>query len=779
MKRTKHFAAAVSAVLILAVLLSVAAAAGFDDYPDGKGHWAEASLRRAVEEGLLNGIDGYLAPNSTATLPQLLTIISRCLKPAKSVEAGDIGLEGEYWYNDSVLSAATLGLDFDVEKLNRGELTRGRAFLVLADAFRLIPAQPDYTVLQSFSDTEELVGRERDAVAALAAQGIVKGNSDGTIRPNRVLTRAELFTILFRIIDRTAVSAPEGINEGSVLITEDGDLSGRTFTGCVWLGASAKDIDLSGVKAGSVVILSQVSDIKTDRETDIGRLVIAGGASGRLTISSGKVDTLAVAPGAPGQISASCSVGNVEVTAKNVFLTISKSFGTLTVAGEKCRVTAFGSVDTVAVAGRDNTLSLGGRVKELTVGGTDNYVSGAGRAEKTVITARSAQCYISSSSTSREYGTFADMDIDLDVPKFLPVGEELTASLTLKNPVREELTVHWLLDGKTFKTETVTVDTQPVTLEISRPIDYSGVTSLTKAVSVTLESVSGGETITAGKAVVLDNIGAALSQVVIKDFTSQWDETSGKVKVRATLSNPTTLSCSAAVYIDGRQSVSKPVTVGPEPQAIELAGPPVVFPSSGESHVELRLIFTCAGRTSTAVSQGQKLKVGYSAQQALATVTNVYAGDYTLEWALNNDYDQAMKVAWVNAKGFSSQTRYLIWVNRTYQRVNIFEGSAGNWTLIHEFLCGTGKPGSPTPVGEYTVWGYDKGWYHSYWCEPVVRFKTGSGYAFHSRLWNPGHQTLQDARIGFPISAGCVRMYDEDVQWMYDNIPLATKVVVY
>jgi len=62
----------------------------------------------------------------------------------------------------------------------------------------------------------------------------------------------------------------------------------------------------------------------------------------------------------------------------------------------------------------------------------------------------------------------------------------------------------------------------------------------------------------------------------------------------------------------------------------------------------------------------------------------------------------------------------------------------------------------------------------------VVNFKTGSGYAFHSRLYNPGwSETFTDARIGFPVSHGCLRMYSEDVQWMYDNIPIGTTVVVF
>ena len=28
-----------------------------------------------------------------------------------------------------------------------------------------------------------------------------------------------------------------------------------------------------------------------------------------------------------------------------------------------------------------------------------------------------------------------------------------------------------------------------------------------------------------------------------------------------------------------------------------------------------------------------------------------------------------------------------------------------------------------------------------------------------------------DARIGFPVSHGCLRMYNDDIWWMYNNIP--------
>jgi len=170
-----------------------------------------------------------------------------------------------------------------------------------------------------------------------------------------------------------------------------------------------------------------------------------------------------------------------------------------------------------------------------------------------------------------------------------------------------------------------------------------------------------------------------------------------------------------------------------------------------------------------------------TADQVLGMVTTGYKGDYTLKWAQNNDYTDDVKTIWINAKGYGSETQYLCWVSIAMQRVNVFQGSAGHWTLIHTFLCATGAASTPTPVGVYTVFGRSAvGWWTStYSCFPVVNFKLGSGYAFHSRLYDSKGKYLIDASIGFPVSHGCVRMYDADIQWIYDNIPNNTTVVVY
>ncbi len=168
--------------------------------------------------------------------------------------------------------------------------------------------------------------------------------------------------------------------------------------------------------------------------------------------------------------------------------------------------------------------------------------------------------------------------------------------------------------------------------------------------------------------------------------------------------------------------------------------------------------------------------------QVLAKVSNVYKGNYTLSY--NPDYTKAEKEVFVNdAKKYSSTTKYLVWVNIGTQKVNVFTGSKGKWTLDRTFRCGTGRQGYDTRQGVTVVTGKQDRWNKAghYYCAPVVRFFPGTGYAFHSRLYYPipNNKTLKDSRIGFPISDGCVRMYDADIQWLHKNIPLGTTVVIY
>jgi lipoprotein-anchoring transpeptidase ErfK/SrfK len=168
------------------------------------------------------------------------------------------------------------------------------------------------------------------------------------------------------------------------------------------------------------------------------------------------------------------------------------------------------------------------------------------------------------------------------------------------------------------------------------------------------------------------------------------------------------------------------------------------------------------------------------ANRVKALVKSGYRGNYTLKWAKEHDYRESDKVKWVNIKGYSSRTNYLVWVSTAYQRLNVFTGSAGNWNISKTFIIGTGVSGRDTPAGVWKLLGKSqRGWTTSlYTVKPVVNFINGK-YGFHSRLYSPDFSKIYDGRIGFPCSHGCIRMYTDDIRWFYENVPVGTTVVVY
>lgn len=167
--------------------------------------------------------------------------------------------------------------------------------------------------------------------------------------------------------------------------------------------------------------------------------------------------------------------------------------------------------------------------------------------------------------------------------------------------------------------------------------------------------------------------------------------------------------------------------------------------------------------------------------RVLNLVSSTYRGNYTTSYAVNNDYKSYEKETWINAKGYSSNSNYLIWVNRAYQHANVFTGSKGNWKLVKSFVVGTGASGTETPVGVTKItYKLKAGWTTStYTVRPVVGFYPNTGYAFHSRLCTPNTDKEYDFSSGYPVSHGCVRMQKSDINWIYDNVPIGSTVVIF
>ena len=148
-------------------------------------------------------------------------------------------------------------------------------------------------------------------------------------------------------------------------------------------------------------------------------------------------------------------------------------------------------------------------------------------------------------------------------------------------------------------------------------------------------------------------------------------------------------------------------------------------------------------------------------------------------YTVYEDFSDEDKEIFVNGKEYDSQSEYLIWINLERQKVNVFQGSKGQWDLIRVSTCSTGKNTTPTPTGVMTYCAYSDGWFNpTYYVKPVLYMNLERAIAMHSILFNPSG-TVQDGTQGTPVSHGCVRMPPAEVSWIAAHVPIGTTVVVF
>ncbi len=149
----------------------------------------------------------------------------------------------------------------------------------------------------------------------------------------------------------------------------------------------------------------------------------------------------------------------------------------------------------------------------------------------------------------------------------------------------------------------------------------------------------------------------------------------------------------------------------------------------------------------------------------------------TKNYTKADDLTNAEKDMFVRSMEYTSKTDYLIWVNLERQTVNLFQKKNGLWCIERVYPCASGMNQTPTINGVFSYYAYENSWkYDGYYVGPVMIFS--GNYALHSVLMRYDGR-VYDGTIGRPASHGCVRMRQEDVRWLADNIPFGTTVVIY
>ena len=144
------------------------------------------------------------------------------------------------------------------------------------------------------------------------------------------------------------------------------------------------------------------------------------------------------------------------------------------------------------------------------------------------------------------------------------------------------------------------------------------------------------------------------------------------------------------------------------------------------------------------------------------------------------DYPRSVKEAWVNKKVFRSKTPWLVWISLDKQRVNVFTGpkKGGEWTLIKTFPCSTGKAETPTTPHQNPQCDISfKALKYKYFKNNgfLYYFTEVSGSGMHK--WIGGNRGRLLGK--HTASNGCIRMKEKHAKWVFDNVPILTRAVVW
>ena len=165
---------------------------------------------------------------------------------------------------------------------------------------------------------------------------------------------------------------------------------------------------------------------------------------------------------------------------------------------------------------------------------------------------------------------------------------------------------------------------------------------------------------------------------------------------------------------------------------------------------------------------------GYLKNEHEISIKRSYLKYTGLDASAKKDYSKSVKEQFVNVKGYTSNTSWLIWVSESTIKVNVYKGSKGKWKLVKEFPCCIGAWKTRTASGvrsilkKGTKWDYGGPWI--YFSSGEGDVNNPEGCAFHHKPTS----TMSKA-----ASHGCIRMEMSDLMYIYKNCPVGTRVVVY
>lgn len=189
-------------------------------YTDTKEHWAEKEITKLSLNGIISGYsDNSFKPDKNMTRAELVTVINRLLGNSVQNTKYVPDINARDWYYSEIRK----GIQSGIIKGNTEGYVRPNDLVTREEAIvmiqrALVPSNNSY-VAREFKDSNQISSWSKVSIDTFLKEGYINGYSDDTIRPKNNITRAEVVKLIDNIIDVYATFGEfAGEVHGNVLV---------------------------------------------------------------------------------------------------------------------------------------------------------------------------------------------------------------------------------------------------------------------------------------------------------------------------------------------------------------------------------------------------------------------------------------------------------------------------------------------------------------------------------------------------------------------------------
>ena len=281
----KLVAWAVALCMILGVLSPTLMYAQVSVGTDIDGHWAEAQIERWIERGIVKGYeDGTFKPENPIKRCEFAALMNRTFGFVEKAEVNFSDIEGTEWFVEDIAKAVAAGyMKGDAEGTFRPNDPIARQEAALVLA--RIYELGDQGKKHLFKDLDEIASWSFWAVMAVVDAGLMEGYPDGTFGPKNPIKRSETVTVLDRLV-------AEIFTEKGVYGKED---STTTIAGNAHVLADGVEIQNTKI-TGDLLIAQSVGygTVILDNVTVDGNVKVQGGGKDSIILKDSKIGSLEV-----------------------------------------------------------------------------------------------------------------------------------------------------------------------------------------------------------------------------------------------------------------------------------------------------------------------------------------------------------------------------------------------------------------------------------------------------------------------------------------------------